>query len=76
MYMLTTQYENFIMKEGKTIREMHTRFTSVTNEMHYFSELSHPSKKVRNILRIFPKSWESKVDAITEARDLKTFSMD
>ena len=28
------------------------------------------------MLRILPKSWESKVDAITEAKDLKVLTMD
>lgn len=30
---LTTQYENFNMKEGKTIPDMSTRFTSITNNL-------------------------------------------
>ena len=34
------------------------------------------TKQVRNVLRILPKSWESKVDAITEATDLKVLTMD
>ena len=34
------------------------------------------SKQVRKVLGILPKSWESKVDAITEAKDLKVLLMD
>ena len=34
------------------------------------------SKQVRKVLRILQKSWESKVDAITEAKDLKVLTMD
>ena len=34
------------------------------------------TKQVRKVLRILPKSWESKVDAITEAKDLKVLTMD
>ena len=33
-------------------------------------------KQVRKILKILPKSWESKVDVITEAKDLMTLPMD
>lgn len=36
----------------------------------------HPSKQVRKILRILPKSWEFKADAINEAKDLKVLTMD
>ncbi|XP_049349519.1 uncharacterized protein LOC125814108 [Solanum verrucosum] len=74
--MLTTQYENFCMKEGETIFEMNSRFTSITNELRCLGEPIPLSKQVRKILKILPKSWESKVDAITEAKDLKTLSMD
>ena len=34
------------------------------------------SKQFMKVLRILPKSWESKVDAITEATDLKVLTMD
>ena len=34
------------------------------------------SKQVRKVLRILLKSWESKVDVITEAKDLKVLTMD
>ncbi|XP_069149659.1 uncharacterized protein [Solanum lycopersicum] len=37
---------------------------------------SRMSKQVRKVLRILPKSWESKVDAIIEAKDLKVLTMD
>ena len=32
------------------------------------------SKQVRKVLGILPKSWESKVDAISEAKDLKVLT--
>lgn len=38
--MLTTQYENFRMKEGETIHEIHTRFTSITNELRLFNQIT------------------------------------
>ena len=34
------------------------------------------SKQVRKVLRILQKSWKRKVDAITEAKDLKVLTMD
>ena len=64
------------MNEGETIHEMNTRFTSITNDLRCLGEPIHLSKQVRKILRVLPKSWESKVNAITEARDLKVLTMD
>lgn len=42
----TTQYENFNMMEGETTQKMHTRFTSITNELYCPGETIHPSKQV------------------------------
>ncbi|WMV08215.1 hypothetical protein MTR67_001600 [Solanum verrucosum] len=36
--MLRTQYENFYMREGETIHETNTRFTSITNELRCLGE--------------------------------------
>ena len=74
--MLTSQYENFKMRKGETIHEMFTELSSITNELRSLGEPINMSKKVRIVLRILPKSWESKVDAITEAKDLKVLIMD
>lgn len=51
--MLTTQYEAFTMKESETIQEMHTIFTSITNELLYFGEVIPPRKQVRKIQGVF-----------------------
>ena len=61
------------MKEGETIHEMHTKLSSITTELR---SLVNTSKQVRKVLRILPKSLASKVDAITEANDLKVLTMD
>ncbi|XP_069148737.1 uncharacterized protein [Solanum lycopersicum] len=74
--MLTSRYENFKMKEGETIHDMFTKFSSITNELRSLGEPISMTKQVRKVLRILPKSWESKVDAITEAKDLKVLTMD
>ncbi|XP_015068845.1 uncharacterized protein LOC107013448 [Solanum pennellii] len=74
--MLTSRYENFKMKEGETIHGMFTKLSAITNELRSLGEPISMSKQVRKVLRILPKSWESKVDAITEAKDLKVLTMD
>ncbi|XP_069148245.1 uncharacterized protein [Solanum lycopersicum] len=74
--MLTSRYENFKMKEGETIHDMFTKLSSITNELRSLGEPISMTKQVREVLRILSKSWESKVDAITEAKDLKVLTMD
>ncbi|XP_069149941.1 uncharacterized protein [Solanum lycopersicum] len=74
--MLTSRYDNFKMKEGETIHDMFTKFSSITNELRSLGEPISMTKQVRKVLRILPKSSESKVDAITEANDLKVLTMD
>ena len=55
---------------------MFTKFSSITNELRSLGEPISMTKQVRKVLRILPKSWESKVDAIKEAKDLKVLTID
>ena len=73
---LNRQYELFRMAEGETIQDMHTRFTSIINEMYSLGEIVPNGKAVRKLLSVLPETWESKVEAITEARDLDSLGMD
>ncbi|XP_070046625.1 uncharacterized protein [Nicotiana tomentosiformis] len=66
--MLTTKYELFRMKDDESIQDMHTLFTSIINELHSLGEIIPRNKLVRKILSVLPGSWESKVNAITEAK--------
>ncbi|XP_070010888.1 uncharacterized protein [Nicotiana sylvestris] len=74
--MLTTEYELFRMKDDESIQDMHTRFTSIINELHSLGDVIPRNKFVGKILNVLPGSWESKVNAITEAKDLRTLTMD
>lgn len=38
------------MKEREPIKEMHTRFTAITNKLHWIGEVIPPSKEVREYL--------------------------
>lgn len=51
-------------------------FTLITNELKYLVEPISTSKQVRKVHRVLPNSRKSKVDTITEAKDLKTLTMD
>ncbi|XP_070004866.1 uncharacterized protein [Nicotiana sylvestris] len=68
--MFTTEYELFRMKDDESIQVMHTRFTSIINELQLLGEIIPKNKLMRKILSILPSSWESKVNYITEAKDL------
>ncbi|XP_070017357.1 intracellular protein transport protein USO1-like [Nicotiana sylvestris] len=74
--MLTTEYKLFGMKDDESIQDMHTRFTSIINELHLLGDVIPRNKLVRKILSVLPGFWESKVNAITEAKDLQTLTMD
>lgn len=68
---LTTQYELFNMHEGESIQDIHTRITSIVSELKCLKENIKMYKLPRKILSILPSSWESKVNGILEAKDLK-----
>ncbi|XP_070007683.1 uncharacterized protein [Nicotiana sylvestris] len=74
--MLTTEHELFRMKDDESIQGMHTRFTSIINKLQSLGEFILRNKLVRKILSILPSSWESKVNAITEAKDLQKLTID
>ncbi|KAH0662030.1 hypothetical protein KY284_026961 [Solanum tuberosum] len=63
------------MMEGETIQDMHTRFTAIINEIYSLGEVIPNGKAVRKLLSVLPKSWECKMEAITEARDLDKLAM-
>lgn len=64
------------MKEGESIQKIHTKFTYITNELHCLNEVIKKDKLVRKILNVMLVSQESKVNIITEAKDLQTLTMD
>ncbi|XP_070014466.1 uncharacterized protein [Nicotiana sylvestris] len=65
-----------LMKDDESIQDMHTRFTSIINELHSLGDVIPRNKLVRKILSVLPGSCEKKVNAITEAKDLQTLTMD
>ena len=48
--MLTSQYENFKVREGETIHELFTKQSSITNEFITLGEPISMSKQVRKVL--------------------------
>ncbi|XP_070015737.1 uncharacterized protein [Nicotiana sylvestris] len=74
--MLTTEYELFRMKDDESIQDMHSRFTSIIDELPSLGEIIPRNKLVRKILSILPSLWESKVNAINEANDWQELTID
>ncbi|XP_075088208.1 uncharacterized protein LOC142170248 [Nicotiana tabacum] len=74
--MLTMEYELFRMQDDESVQEMHTRFTSIINELYSHGETIQRNKLVRKILSVLPSSWESKVNAIIEEKGLHELTID
>jgi len=74
--LLMRKYELFKMSDRETIMDMYTRFTDITNELKSLGKTFTTEELIRKILRFLPRSWEAKVTAIQEVKDLKTLSLD
>ncbi|XP_070054658.1 uncharacterized protein [Nicotiana tomentosiformis] len=53
-----------------------TRFTIITNELKSLGKVFTSEELVSKVLRILPASWELKVIAIQEAKELDKISLD
>ncbi|XP_070032526.1 uncharacterized protein [Nicotiana tomentosiformis] len=74
---LYSKCENFTMKEGETIQEMYTGFTTLTNELKSFGMIIPKEYRVEKILtRVLPVTWESKITAIQESKNIATLPLD
>jgi len=74
--LLMRKYELFEMGDREAVMDMYTRFTHITNELKSLGKIFTTEELVRKILRFLPRSWEAKVTAIQEAKDLKVLSLD
>ncbi|XP_070056712.1 uncharacterized protein [Nicotiana tomentosiformis] len=65
------------MKEGETIHDMYTRFTTLTNELKSLGRIIPKENIVEKILtRVLPITWESKITAIQESKNIATLPLD
>jgi len=74
--LLMRKYELFEMGDRETIMDMCRRFTHITNELKSLGKTFTTEELDRKSLRFLPRSWEAKVTAMQEAKDLKTLSLD
>ncbi|XP_059306314.1 uncharacterized protein LOC132057724 [Lycium ferocissimum] len=61
--MLTTEYKMFKMKESESIHEMHTRFTSIINELHSLGEVITTTKLTAKRNQVPDRSFRRKETA-------------
>ncbi|XP_073103323.1 uncharacterized protein [Elaeis guineensis] len=74
--MLVHKYELFKMEHDESITAMFTRFTDIINGLKSLGKSYTNSELVRKILRSLPRTWEAKVTAIQEAKDLNTLPLE
>ena len=63
------------MKPSETIRDIYTQFINVVNSLKALDKSFSNFELINKILRSLPKSWDPKVTAIQEAKDLNYFSL-
>ena len=55
---------------------MITRFTNIANELISLGKIYTTEEQVDKVLKTLPRSWEIKVTAIREAKDLTNMTLD
>jgi len=70
------KYELFEMGDKATVMEMYNHFTHITNKFKFLRKSFTTKELVKKILRFLPQSWETKVTAIQEAKDMHKISLD
>ena len=73
---LENDYEMLKMKPNESIVEMFTRFTDVVNGLEGLGKRVSEQDKVSKILRCLPPKWNSKTEAIEEAKNLKELPLE
>ncbi|XP_074557881.1 uncharacterized protein LOC141813795 [Curcuma longa] len=76
--LLINQMQNFMMKEGETVSQLHGRFKELLNGLHAIGERLENRDLIRYALKSFPRDtlWSSMVDAYKVSRDLSTVKLD
>ena len=74
--MLVHRYKLFKMDACESISDMFTRFTDIVNGLKSLGKSYDNTDLVRKVLRSLPRTWEAKVTAIQEAKDLNTLPLE
>ncbi|KAH0689705.1 hypothetical protein KY289_017063 [Solanum tuberosum] len=73
---LSTEYESFKMKNGESLQDIITRFTTVINELNSLGKIYATEEQVDKVLRTLLRSWKIKLTEIREAKDLTNMTLD
>ena len=69
---LIQEYELFKMKQGESIVGVQKRFTHIVNHLMGLGKEFDKEKLNIKVLKCLDRSWQPKVTAISETRDLST----
>ena len=69
-------FEIFEMMHYESISDMFSRFMTIINELKSLGKIYTNADLVNKILRSLPKSWDPKVTAIQEAKDVETLPLE
>ena len=72
---LIQEYEMFRMLKGETIAEVQKRFTHIINHLMSLEKTFEKEELNIKILKCLDRSWQPKVTAISESKDLTSLSM-
>jgi len=67
---LNQEYEMFRMLKGESIAEVQKRFTHIVNHLMSFGKIFDKEELNIKILKCLDRSWQPKVTAISECKDL------
>jgi len=71
---LIQEYELFIMQQGESIADVQKRFTYIVNHLIGLGKQFEKEELNIKILKCLDRSWQPKVTAISETRDLTTLT--
>ena len=73
---LIHEYELFSMKQGEKVEDMFERLSSIINALDALGRKFAEGDVIRKILRSMTPEWESKINAIQEAKDTNKLSFE
>ncbi|XP_074290285.1 uncharacterized protein LOC141617015 [Silene latifolia] len=73
--LLMQQYEMFNIMKVESINSLSSRFSSIVNDLKSLGRNFESEDIVRKILRSLTETWQPKVTAIEEAKDLSTLTL-
>lgn len=74
--MLKRQFELFTMGEKKSIQDMMTRLTIITNEMRSLDMELPVVEMVDKVLNVLSDAWEPKMTTIIESKPLRSIKIE